>query len=94
MKKLTLKEKRKYPLGTLQTDYSKNCRDCLKKDHTGDWAYRQCYQYSDKSQKKVLMPVKKEGGKIVYEWHYPVETYDYCYYHMKRRGLLSYQTQL
>ncbi len=80
-----------YPIGTLPTDYSSLCQDCLKPDHLGNFAYRQVYLRKSSYYDSVLTKTRLPGGADTLQSVYPTERYKYCYYHCQKRGLLDYQ---
>ncbi len=80
-----------YPIGTLPTDYSNLCQDCLKPDHLGNFAYRQVYLRKVSNSKPAWVPTRLPGGAGILQSVYPVEQYKYCYYHCQQRDLLPYQ---
>ena len=79
------------PIGSMPTDFSKLCRDCLKPDSSGAFAYRQAGWKNKTNPKLKKIKVKKCGGNIVYEYGYSSKTFNYCFYHAKLRGLLPWQ---
>ncbi len=79
-----------YPIGTLPTDYSSLCLDCLKPDHLGNFAYRQVYLRKVSNSKPAWVPTRLPGGANTLQSVYPTEQYKYCYHHCQQRGLLPF----
>ena len=79
-----------HPIGTFKEDFSKCCKDCMERDDVGNFTFIQCYwRVVPDSEPEWIETI--EDGKIRKSFQYPTETYDYCYWHCKERGLLPYQ---
>jgi hypothetical protein len=79
----------KLALGSIREDFGTICADCVV-GSVGGMGFRQAYFHADKTKLETFTRWMSGGGSKVVTQH-PLKAYDYCYYHLKERGLLPYQ---